>query len=142
MNARPLATLLLASAAAGCHAQATAPPAPPAAPRTAPADSSARAVDAAVHYVDTVDAGETDPPAGVACTVQFRRDALGMSGAAVMGPRANTPPSRSVRLAGTLERVTPRWLVLRAGDKTYWLARETVLLVEYDDSDPAAAAAR
>ena len=95
---------------------------------------AAAAADAPVVRVEALDGPH--PPTGRPCRVQFRRDALGQAAPAPLGVVVvGTPAGRAAQLAGVLDQVTPDWLVVRAGRRTYWIARGNVLLVEFDDDD-------
>jgi hypothetical protein len=77
-------------------------------------------------------AAELGLPVGQSCTVQFRRDALGVGGGTPVPPTSDSFNGAATSLRGTLERADEHWLVLRVGDKQQWIAREVVLLIQYD----------
>ena len=138
MYLRTLFAIALACASlAGCHTQ-VARPTPPTVDVDAPGSSAiTRETSGGLTRAEPV--AVTSPaggelPTGRPCTVQFRRDALGMAGPGVLGPQVTTPPARSARLTGTLDRVTEDWLVVRVPEgTTFWIARDAVLLVEFSD---------
>ena len=76
------------------------------------------------------------PPLGRPCRVQLRRDTMGVAAPAAIGVLGETLPGKAVQLTGTIDRLTPEWLVLRAEGRNYWIPREMVLLIEFvDDRD-------
>ena len=73
------------------------------------------------------------PPAGRACKVHLRREALGVAGQVPYPLEGNRITTDRVQLTGTLERVGRDWLVLRSDRSTFWIPRDAVLAVEFDD---------
>jgi hypothetical protein len=67
----------------------------------------------------------------------LRRDALGLSGVAPLSVRQVSPSARAASLEGTVERVTAEWVVLRAGDRTYWVRADVIVAVEFPDGSPS-----
>ena len=73
------------------------------------------------------------PPAGRACKVHLRREALGIAGQMPYALRGNNIAADRVQVSGTLERVGSDWLVLRSDRSTYWIPRDAVLAVEFEE---------
>src|SRR5687768_4806001 len=68
---------------------------------------------------------------GKQCRVQFRRDALGMSSASGVGPTGNYRGMTSI--AGTVEALNDRWIVLRQQEKQYIIPHGAVLLIDVQE---------
>lgn len=67
---------------------------------------------------------------GRTCSVQFRRDALGMAAGAPLSPTAESSGGRPARLRGTLTAVGDGWITLSADGATYHIPQATILLIE------------
>ena len=67
---------------------------------------------------------------GRTCSVQFRRDALGMAAGAPLSPTVETAGGRPARLRGTLTAVGDGWITLSADGATYHIPQATILLIE------------
>ena len=70
------------------------------------------------------------PKAGVTCKVQFRRDALGGSGATLpIGPTTDGVSGSVVSLNGKFKRMDRNWLIVQdeRGERDFWIPRDMVL---------------
>ena len=74
------------------------------------------------------------PPSGEACTVQFRRDALGAAAANGIPPTTDSMNGASVSVHGKLVRTDSEWVILRSAGKTLWIPRSSILLLAFRDS--------
>ena len=70
---------------------------------------------------------------GRRCRVHFRRDAVGLAGQAPLSILGLSAMSERAQLVGTIERVDPDGITLRADTSTYWVPREAILAVEFPD---------
>ena len=86
--------------------------------------------------------GEADSPrrqpvvglqTGRRCRVHFRRDAVGLAGQAPLSILGLSAMSERAQLVGTIERVDPDGITVRADTSTYWVPREAILAVEFPD---------
>ncbi len=78
-----------------------------------------------------------DPPVGRKCRVHLRRDAMGAASATPLAVGVDSPSGRAVQVTGTLERISGDWLVIRGENHTYWIPRNVVLAVDFDDAADA-----
>jgi hypothetical protein len=70
------------------------------------------------------------PKAGVACKVQFRRDALGGSGTTMpIGPTIDNSGGSVVSLNAKFKRMDRNWLIVEdeRGERDFWIPRDMVL---------------
>jgi hypothetical protein len=67
---------------------------------------------------------------GKACTVQFKRDALGFSAGAPSAPTTMNQNGADVAVTGKLLRLNAGWLCVAVGDKELTIPRDVILLVE------------
>ncbi len=77
--------------------------------------------------------GKQDVPAlqvGKACTVQFRRDALGAAANTPVPPMVNRMNGAETCAMGTLKRATAEWVVIEKNGKEIWIPRSVILLIE------------
>ncbi len=98
-----------------------------------PPDRSAADLEAPAPPIPPPMLAVAAPPTGHRCTVQFRRDALGIAAATPLGIRGESRVDKLAQVSGVIDQVTPEWLVLRDADKALWIPRSAVLLVEVDD---------
>ena len=68
-------------------------------------------------------------PRDVNCTVQFRRDALGMGGNSPTSPLTGNHNGADVSVTGKVVHETPEWLVLATTTQELWIPKHSVLLV-------------
>ena len=98
--------------------------------------SSAPAPAHASHAPAQVPAEPTAPLSsaivGKPCRVSLRRDALGMSAPGFAEPMTPMIGGKPALLAGTVEKLTDNWLVLRDKSKTYWIPVGAILMVEFE----------
>jgi hypothetical protein len=74
--------------------------------------------------------GQAHPIPGALCTVSIRRDALGVAGEAVVGPRTDVFNGGEASVHGRLQRVTPEWLVLDGrAEQELWIPKHLVLMI-------------
>ena len=66
---------------------------------------------------------------GKPCTVQFKRDALGGSTTLPVPPTTNAINGAQVSLSGTLRAVEEQAIVLSDSKNTYWVSRDSILLI-------------
>jgi hypothetical protein len=69
------------------------------------------------------------PRPGSSCTVQFRRDVLGVAGQNVVAPRTDVFNGAETGVHGRLKRVTGEWIVLEANAEEIWIPKSLVLLI-------------
>lgn len=67
---------------------------------------------------------------GKACTVQFRRDALGAGANLPVPPMTHSMNGADTSVEGTLKRVTAEWLVIEKNGKEIWIPKGVILLIE------------
>jgi len=68
---------------------------------------------------------------GQACTVQFKRNALGGGANLPVPPTTGSINGAQVCLGGTLEAVTGNSILIAQPQKRYWIPIDSVLLVEF-----------
>tara|TARA_R110002126_G_scaffold4409_19_gene23231 strand:- start:2116 stop:2412 length:297 start_codon:yes stop_codon:yes gene_type:complete len=69
------------------------------------------------------------PRTGEYVTVQFRRDALGVSHGLPVSPTVDSMNGASVNLRGKLLAVDKNWVVVKDDANTHWIARPSILLL-------------
>ena len=70
------------------------------------------------------------PKVGIACKVQFRRDALGSSGVTLpIGPTSDGVNGATVSLNGKFKAMDKRWIIVQdeRGERDFWIPRDMVL---------------
>jgi len=73
-----------------------------------------------------------EPPLGSYCSVEFKRQYLGVAGQQIVSP---VPKGPETSVSGTLVQVTREWVVLevpapQAGEVAHlWIPREVILLL-------------
>ena len=67
---------------------------------------------------------------GKACTVQFRRDALGAAANLPVSPTTHNINGAETCVMGTLKRATAEWVVIEKNAKEIWVPRSVILLIE------------
>jgi hypothetical protein len=67
---------------------------------------------------------------GKACTVQFKRNALGYSFGAPSAPTTTSLNGADVALTGKLLRLNAGWVCIGVDDKEFTIPRDVILLVE------------
>lgn len=67
---------------------------------------------------------------GKACTVQFRRDALGAAANLPVSPTTHSINGAATCVMGTLKRATGEWVVIEKNAKEIWIPRSVILLIE------------
>lgn len=94
------------------------------------AESSARHVELTVH--DATSAGIGQSLIGRQCTVQLRRDALGMAGNTPLGATQQWGGSNRVSVSGKIVEMTDQWLVLQPTDpaQRYVIPQASILLID------------
>jgi len=74
--------------------------------------------------------GEVQPIPVARCTVSLRRDALGVAGEAVVGPRTDVFNGGEASVHDRLAHVTPEWLVLDGrAEEELWIPKHLVLMI-------------
>jgi len=77
------------------------------------------------------------PPLGKQCTIQFRRDVLGVARDLPVPPTTNSINGAETSVRGTLLRSDEEWLVLQIGSggatRETWIPKQLVLLIQYHD---------
>lgn len=124
--ARWMTAVALATALAGCQPR-------PAGPSPAPASAPALRVHSEMDGTSNL-AGRQSELIGRMCRVQFRRDALGLAGAAPLSPEADSSGGRPVFLSGRVHGLDDRWLVLRTARGTVHIPVGMILLIELEES--------
>lgn len=77
-------------------------------------------------------AGQGVPIWGTACTVQFRRDMLGINAPLPVSPIADNVQGVQVSLAGRFDHMDDQWLVINTDPRHQaWIPRASVLLVTF-----------
>ena len=77
--------------------------------------------------------GNAEAPAlqtGKACTVQFRRDALGAAANLPVSPTTHSINGAETCVMGTLKRATAEWVVIEKNAKEIWIPKSVILLIE------------
>ncbi len=77
--------------------------------------------------------GKQDVPAlqvGKACTIQFRRDALGAASHNPVPPTTNNMNGADTSIDGTLKRATAEWVVIDRKGRELWIPKSVILLIE------------
>jgi hypothetical protein len=69
---------------------------------------------------------------GKACTVQFRRDALGAAMDLPVSPTTGGINGADVTVAGTLEAVDNEWLVVKSGSQGLFIRQSAVLVIQVE----------
>ena len=67
---------------------------------------------------------------GKACTVQFRRDALGAAANIPVSPTTHNINGAETCVMGTLKRAMAEWVVLERNGKEIWIPKSVILLIE------------
>ena len=80
---------------------------------------------------DATSSGIGSSLVGKQCRVQFRRDALGMSGAGGVGPTQDYRGMTSI--AGEVEALNDQWIVVRQQGKRYVIPHGAVLLIDVQE---------
>jgi gas vesicle protein len=76
--------------------------------------------------------GETSPPIGKSCSIQFRRDALGAAASLPIAPTTGSFNGAETSLAGKLKMVSSDWIVLdNQHGNDVWIPRVCVLLIQF-----------
>jgi hypothetical protein len=96
------------------------------------ADSSARHVELTVH--DATSAGIGQSLIGHQCTVQLRRDALGMAGNSPLGATQQWGGNNRVAVSGKITDMTDQWLVLEPASSghQYCIPHASILLIDVE----------
>jgi hypothetical protein len=67
---------------------------------------------------------------GKTCTVQFKRNSLGSGAALPVSPMTDNINGADVALSGTLQTVEDHAIIVVSGNKTCWIPRDSILLIE------------
>jgi hypothetical protein len=76
-------------------------------------------------------AGGPTPPVGKQCTVQFRRDALGVAANLPVPPMAEDINGADTSISGTLKSAAGDWVVLDQSGTEVWVPKTAILLIKY-----------
>jgi hypothetical protein len=79
--------------------------------------------------------GNSQPPIGKECTVQFRRgDALGGAGNLPVAPLTSSINGAETSVSGKVRMVTEEWVVIERGDNAQlWIPKSSVLLLMFQN---------
>jgi hypothetical protein len=80
---------------------------------------------------DATSSGLSGLIVGKRCRVQFRRDAIGMSGATGVGPTQDYRGMTSI--AGTVEAINDQWIIVREQNKRYVIPHGAILLIDVQE---------
>ena len=69
---------------------------------------------------------------GKPCTVQFKRNALGGAAAIPVSPLTGGINGADVAVYGTLKKVDKDAITVINGKTTYWIPKDSILLVQFD----------
>jgi hypothetical protein len=75
--------------------------------------------------------GSSNPPLGLDCTIQFRRDALGTAASLPVPPLSGAINGADTSLVGKLKSVNGEWVVVERAGGEIWIPKSVVLLVEF-----------
>jgi hypothetical protein len=76
--------------------------------------------------------GETSPPLGKNCVIQFRRDALGAAANLPIAPTTGSINGAETCLGGQLKMVSSDWVVLdNLKGNDIWIPRAAILLIQF-----------
>jgi hypothetical protein len=72
-----------------------------------------------------------DGNAGKACTIQFRRDALGAAASVPIAPTTGSFNGAPTTISGTLKSSRGDWVVITREDHDIWVPKQVILLVQF-----------
>jgi hypothetical protein len=70
---------------------------------------------------------------GRACTVQFRREILGVAKENAIPPTATEDKGADLQIKGTLAALDGQYLILRQNRAVVWVPQSSILLVRFDE---------
>jgi hypothetical protein len=77
------------------------------------------------------------PPINSDCVVQFKRNLLGGVTSLPVSPTSLGLNGAEVAVSGKLIEFNAEWVVLDASDRTLWVPRENVLLLQFKHPESA-----
>jgi hypothetical protein len=69
---------------------------------------------------------------GKPCIVQFKRNALGGAASLPVPPTTNSINGADVSISGTLQKVDKDAVIISNGKTTYWIPKDSILLLQFD----------
>ncbi len=71
------------------------------------------------------------PPSGRQCTIQFRRDVLGIAANLPVPPMTDSINGADTSISGILKSTSDEWVVLDSGGKEIWVPKTVILLIKF-----------